>query len=112
MHSWGLENKAKSERLSRASIRFSRVRRNDSSARLEHSEDELGPSAFFIRLPWQDDLANGVATSEKSGMVRRKLESLQACRGIAAMLVVLFHASGTIGSEKYGARTVFGDFFS
>jgi peptidoglycan/LPS O-acetylase OafA/YrhL len=28
------------------------------------------------------------------------------------MLVVLFHASGTLGSEAYGARTVFGDFFS
>jgi exopolysaccharide production protein ExoZ len=42
----------------------------------------------------------------------RKLDSLQSLRGMAAMLVVLFHASGMIGSEAYGDRTVFGDFFS
>lgn len=44
--------------------------------------------------------------------MRHKLETLQVWRGVAALLVVLFHASGTIGSEKYGARVLFGDFFS
>ena len=44
--------------------------------------------------------------------VRQKLETLQVWRGVAALLVVLFHAAGTIGSEKYGGRVLFGDFFS
>lgn len=44
--------------------------------------------------------------------MRQKLDTLQVWRGVAALLVVLFHAAGTIGSEKYGGRVLFGDFFS
>lgn len=43
---------------------------------------------------------------------RQKLDSLQGWRGVAAMLVVFYHAAEALSSDKYGARSVFGGFFT
>jgi exopolysaccharide production protein ExoZ len=46
-----------------------------------------------------------------SGQFPRALQSIQVCRGIAALLVVLFHLSGAVAAQKYFGEPRFGYIF-
>lgn len=53
-----------------------------------------------------------MAEAGEAVVQRKKIDSLQGWRGVAAMLVVFFYAGGALASEKYGGRAVFDGFFS
>lgn len=54
-----------------------------------------------------------VATPEPSGPVRKRgpMPSLQIGRGVAAVVIVLFHANVVVGLPKYWDTELFGGFF-